>query len=70
MDSRDSFELLDEKTGLKTKETNLTEIIYEEARKATKLTPEMDSLRNLYENKLLKEYTKENYDPKVIESYV
>lgn len=70
MGSRDSFELLDEKTGLKTKETNLTEIIYEEARKATKLTPEMDSLRNLYENKLLKEYTKENYDPKVIESYV
>ena len=70
MGSRDSFELLDEKTGLKTKETNLTEIFYEEARKATKLTPEMDSLRNLYENKLLKEYTKENYDPKVTESYV
>ena len=30
----------------------------------------MDALKNLYENKLLQEYTKENYDPKVVEGLV
>ena len=30
----------------------------------------MDYLKNLYENKLLREYTKEKYDPKIIEGLV
>jgi hypothetical protein len=48
----------------------MLKVVYQDARKATMLTPEMDSLRNLFENKLLQEYMKDNYDTKVIEGYV
>lgn len=65
-----SFKLNDEATGLSTTESDTLKIIYQEARNATALTPEMDALKNLYENKLLREYTKEKYDPKVIEGLV
>jgi hypothetical protein len=42
-------------------------VVYQDALKATQITPEMEHLKNLYENLLLQEYTKENYDPKKIE---
>jgi hypothetical protein len=33
-------------------------IVYEEAKKATILTPQLEALKNFYENKLLREYMK------------
>lgn len=60
----------DESTGKTSTESDTLKIIYQEARKATALTPEMEQFKNLYENRLLQEYTKENYDPKIVEGLV
>lgn len=67
--SMETTHIIDEK-GVKSEFSSDVKVVYEEARKATALTSEMETLKNMYENKLLKEYTKEKYDPKVIEGLV
>jgi hypothetical protein len=44
--------------------------IYDLAKKCTIISPQMFALKNMYENKLLAEYTSAEYDVEKVESLI
>ena len=66
-------EVVDEETGLtKTKTAGelLQQAVYRDARRLTELSPEMTSLKNMYENSLMIEYTRDDLDQKKVQNLI
>jgi len=66
-------EVIDEETGLtKTKTAGelLQQAVYIDARRLTEMNQEMISLKNMYENSLMIEYTRDDLNQKKVQNLI
>ena len=71
--SQDKVEVIDEETGLtKTKTAGelLQQAVYRDARRLTEMNQEMISLKNMYENSLMIEYTRDDLNQKKVQNLI